>query len=132
MEVRLGTPKIALYCRFLQDSFRWRTSSGAQASDLQQALALGVIIIAASIEADRSILVAVSRQIGAAQILDCIFKIGLGVQQTACRAAITHRLGRVMPDLHQAPIDLVASGGVEITLALDNAAGQRLDRKSVV
>src|SRR5690606_10993021 len=57
-----------------------------------------------------------------AKIFDGVFEVGFGVQQAACGPAISHCASRIMPDLHQTPIDLVPCGWIKITLPLHNTA----------
>jgi hypothetical protein len=47
---------------------------------MQQALALGIIVIATRIEADSLVVVIIGDDPGALQILDRIFDVGLGIE----------------------------------------------------
>src|SRR5690554_4234902 len=96
--------------------------SGTKACYLQQSLALRIIVIAASIKAHSLIFIVAGGKICAAKIFDGVFEVGFGVQQAACGPAISHCASRIMPDLHQTPIDLVPCGWIKITLPLHNTA----------
>src|SRR5690606_17769325 len=97
-----------------------------KAGFLQQSLALGIIIIAARIIADRLALVAASHLVGAGQIANRIFQIGFRIEQALGRTRIAHAACGRMADLHQTPIGPVASSRIEPAFAVHNPAHKAL------
>ena len=87
--------------------------------------ALGVVIVAALVVADGLVGVTAADQVRAAQVLDRVFEVGLGVEQALGAAGVAHGAGGIVPDLHQPQIRAVAGPGVEAALLLDDTADQR-------
>src|ERR1700674_1895664 len=92
-----------------------------------EALALGLVVVAALIERDRERLVAARGAIGACEIAHGVGEVGVGVEQPLCRAGVAERAGRRVLDLHQAHGAAAADGaGVVAAFARDHLAHQRL------
>src|SRR5690606_5931152 len=96
-----------------------------EAGLFEQALALGVVVVAALVVADGGVLAVAADDPGAAQVFHGVFEVGVGVEQARGVAAIAHGTGGVVADLHQAPIRAVARLRVVAALLLHHAVDER-------
>ena len=80
---------------------------------LQEPHALGPVVVSAAVIGHCARRVAPRHQLGAPQVLDAVFEIGVRIEQSACRPAIAHGARGGGPDLHQAPVAAVAPSGHE-------------------
>src|SRR6185312_4892478 len=87
----------------------------------EEALGAGLIVVAAGIVPDRAVGVAFADEIGAAQIFHAVAQVRVGIEQAGGGAAVAHRPGGVVADLHEAVIRTIAGARVVAALAHDDA-----------
>ncbi|MNT81266.1 hypothetical protein D3C72_2208400 [compost metagenome] len=62
---------------------------------------------------------------GALEILDRVFQIGFGIEETGGRAVVAHRLGGRIFDLHEAVVAVVVGSRLVGAFAVDHAVDER-------